>query len=166
MLNFSLSYKDNPIYKIKAIYLEKFSNFISWPVESQIENTELNFKITVIGDNPFEGVLEEIYIENKIQILNKNVELNFINKPIEISNCHILFIAESANEMLEDILNKVKNSPILLIADTPGMAKKGAHINFYITDSGKLHFEINKDMADVSKIRISSRLLRIAKIVE
>lgn len=166
MLNFSLSNKDNPIYKIKAIYLEKFSNFISWPEESKIEDTQLNFKITVIGDNPFNGVLKEIYLENKIKILNKNVELNYISNTDEIKNCHILFITDSANSLIDDILQKVENKPVLLIADTPGMAKKGAHINFYITDDGKLHFEINKNMAAISNIRISSRLLRIAKLVE
>lgn len=157
---------DSPLYRLKAVYLEKFSLFVNWPDESNITDTDKDFVITVIGKNPFNGELKNLYEKEKAKILKKNVKLSFINRVEEIEATHILFVTESASNLFEQIYNKVKEKPILLIADKQGYAQKGAHISFYVTDQGKLHFEINRERAVNSKIGISSRLLKIAKIVE
>jgi len=157
---------DNPVYKLKAGFIEKFSRFITWPHESGIHDTSKPFIITVLGDNPFEGELQKMFIIDKIKIRHKNVEIKYINDPAEIGECQILFVPECENEILMNILSTVRDKPILLISDTPGYAEKGTHINFYINEDGGLHFEINKHRGTESKVKISSKLLKIAKIVD
>ncbi|HHJ53866.1 MAG TPA: YfiR family protein, partial [Caldithrix abyssi] len=51
------------------------------------------------------------------------------------------------------------------ISDTPGFAKKGVMVNFYDW-KGFIRFEINKKAVESSNLKFSSRLLRLARIVE
>jgi len=52
----------------------------------------------------------------------------------------------------------------LTIGDTKGFAQQGVIINFYIKDE-KVRFEINVDAAKRANLKISAKLLRLAKIV-
>ncbi|MBI9071312.1 MAG: YfiR family protein [Melioribacteraceae bacterium] len=166
LCNFTSIIDDTPIYKLKAVYLEKFSLFVSWPEESNIADTTKSFEITVIGENPFEGELVDLYVKGNVKICKKKVDVTFIENIEEINNCQILYVAESANNQFKEIYKAVKDKPILVITDTPGFAEKGAHISFFVSNEGKLNFEINKNRATESEVRISSRLLRIAKIID
>jgi phage-related holin len=65
---------------------------------------------------------------------------------------------------LPALLERIKGSHVLLAGDTEGLAQRGIVINFYIEKS-KVRFEINVDTATRMGLKISSKLLRLAKIV-
>ncbi|MBI9071311.1 MAG: YfiR family protein [Melioribacteraceae bacterium] len=158
---------ENIINQLKAVYLEKFSLFTDWPSESKIYDKDKPFIIDILGeDSPLSQEIKRTFQEENISILNKKVKFNFIEKFSEITDCHILFITENSINTIEEIADFVKTKPILVISDVEGDAQKGAHINFYLTSEGKLHFEINANVARSSRVQINSRLLRIAKIIE
>ena len=76
----------------------------------------------------------------------------------------MIFIPGTEKSRLKQIIEHTKGRPVLLIADTEGFAKQGVHINFY--QSGEnLRFEINQDAALSSGLRIRSRVLKHARIV-
>jgi hypothetical protein len=53
---------------------------------------------------------------------------------------------------------------VLTVSDERGFAQQGVGINFY-TEEDKVRFEINQDAVNRSGLRISSKLLSLAKIV-
>ena len=53
---------------------------------------------------------------------------------------------------------------MLVVGDSPGLAEKGAIINFVIEDN-KVRFEVNPQAARQAHLQISSKLLRLAKLV-
>ena len=53
---------------------------------------------------------------------------------------------------------------MLTVGDTEGFAEMGGVINFTLVDN-HVHFQINLDAAKVQRLKISSRLLRLAQIV-
>jgi hypothetical protein len=150
-------------YTIKAVFLERFTRFIEWPGESEINDTTKPFVISVIGKNPFGNILEETYSAQKI--LNKNVEIRYISKIDQIEKTNILFISKSKDKELSKILSYTKGKPILTVGDTKGFAKKGVMINFYLS-SGKLRFEINETAVKESGLSMSYLLLQVALIVK
>ncbi|MGQ9569431.1 MAG: YfiR family protein [Thermodesulfovibrionales bacterium] len=77
---------------------------------------------------------------------------------------YLLFICSSDKRHLEKILNTLKGMNVLTMGDTKGFAQEGVIINFYI-DKDKVRFEINKDAADKAGLKISSRLLSLARII-
>lgn len=150
------------VYVLKAVYLEKFSRFVTWPEESAMNDTDEPFVISVIGKTPLTNNMEQIYSIQKIN--NKKVVIKRISHLYEIENSHILVIAESERKNLQNIITLTKNLPILTIAESAGFAEKGVLINFY-EENNKLRFEINETAVLQSPLKMSFYLLNSAKIV-
>lgn len=150
-------------YLLKGGFLEKFARFTDWPPESGINDPDTPFIISVIGKSPFKGSLEKIYKDGKIK--GKPVRIKYIQSLDDIPGCHMLFIAESEERRLPDIVKTAETYPILMVSDTTGFAEMGCHINLYITKKGTLHFEINLNALKASGLSVQLVLLEIAKIV-
>ncbi|MFC2151353.1 YfiR family protein [Bacteroidota bacterium] len=160
---FSLqSFSQANVYVLKAVYLEKFSRFVTWPEESLMSNPNEPFVISIIGKTPLIENLEQIYAVQKIN--NKKVVIKRISNLYEIENSHILVIAESERKNLQNILILTKNLPVLTVSEASGFAEKGVIINFY-EESNKLRFEINETSVLQSPLQMSFYLLNSARIV-
>ncbi|MBU8893467.1 MAG: YfiR family protein [Bacteroidales bacterium] len=156
------SFSQTNIYVLKAVYLEKFSRFITWPEESQINNVSEPFIISVIGRTPLTKNLEQIYSIQKIN--NKKVIIKRISNLYEIENSHILVIAESEKKNLQNILTLTKNLPVLTVSEASDFSEKGVIVNFF-EENNKLRFEINETAVLESPLQMSFYLMNSAKIV-
>jgi hypothetical protein len=144
-------------YAVKAAFLYNFAKFVDWPPAAFPDPNSL--KICVLGDDPFGGSLQEVAGEqvgsHKLQV----VRTDSISKP---AGCQILFISRSERDHIQQILAAVKGSPVLTVGDTQRFADDGVIINF-ILEGSKVRFEINTDSADRAGLRISSKLLQLAR---
>ncbi len=165
--------EDIPEYKMKAVLFEKFADFIDWPNDLNVNNSSKFFVITVIGENPFfvikkdkktsENWLNLLYNEKKIR--GKEVKIQFILDVKDIPGSHLLFISNSEKKNLSEIIATANKNYTLTVSDTPGFAKKGAHINFYV-DKGNLKFEVNETAIRKSGFRVSYHMLKLARIID
>ena len=148
-------------YKIKAAYLEKFSRFLEWPPEAEIQDTTKAFHIDVIGYSPITEHLRALYQKNKIR--NKDVVVRQIQHISQLKNCHILFVGKEKKSRLAKILNRANEMGVVTISDSEGFCESGVLINFFV-EKDKVLFEINYDSVRKSKIHISYLLLKLARI--
>jgi len=151
-------------YYRKAALFRVFSQHIKWPENPGKNDRSQPFIIGVIGENPFGDILEKAYLQTKKKIKDKNVEIRFIAKMQEIEGCHILFIAKSVGNELDDIVALTANKPILTIGEKKGFAEKGVLFNLYIS-GGQIRFEINALALRESGLIVDSQLLSVARIV-
>ena len=149
-------------YTFKAVYFGKITNFIKWPESSAIEDTTKQFIIGIIGETPLKEELLEIYRFKKIR--NKNVRLIDVKNLSDIDSCHILFIPESEEDKITDIVKYTAKTSVLTIADTKGFSQKGIIMNIVIGKNGSHNLEVNKQAEANSKISISSKLLKYVTI--
>ena len=91
----------------------------------------------------------------------KVIRTDSLAKP---GGCQVLFISRSERERVPQIVAAVKDSPVLTVGDIPGLVDQGVSINFTLEGS-KVRFEINTDAADKAGLKISSKLLQLAKRV-
>lgn len=99
--------------------------------------------------------------ENLKVIVNSIVQerLNVLKK------CHILFVCPSEKQNFGRLIDLVKNSAVLTVADTQGFLEAGGIVNFILKDN-KVRFQVNLSAAKKVKLQIRSQLLRLAtKIV-
>jgi len=157
------AYSQTSIYVLKAVYLEKFSRFVTWPEECNMDNPEKPFVISVIGKTPLYKNLEQIYSMQKIN--NKKVVIKKINNIYEIENSHILVIAESERKNLQNILALTEKLPVLTVSESPNFGKEGVLINFF-EEKNKLKFEVNETAVIKSPLQMSFYLMNSAKIVK
>jgi hypothetical protein len=149
-------------YLVKAVFLEKFTHFVEWPSFMDIDDTSKPFIIGVLGDNPFEFGLNQLFENQKIK--NKNVEIRYYQDIDQINTCHLLFISKSEMKKASSIIRYIKNKPILTIGDFDSSSGMGVIINLKLIGN-KIRFEIDEKAALESGLHVSYLLLKEAIIV-
>lgn len=161
-LIFSLTDAQVDEYVMKAVAIEKLARYIEWPSEASLGDTNVEFTITVIGKDPFNGVLEEIYSKRKIK--NHNVIIKYVEDIKDIESSHLIFISGTVKKNVEQIIEYVKGRPTLLMGETYGYTEKGIHIRVFL-ENDRMKIEINEKCTIESGIKISSMILKLANIV-
>ncbi len=146
-------------YIVKATFLYNFAKFVEWPADA-FEGPDAPVILCILGEDIFGDALKTI--ENKV-IRGRNLLIRQCQDTNETKGCHILFISPSEDEKLPKILSDMKGMPSLTVSDTEGFVQSGGIIRFF-TMGNKIRFEINPEAAKLSHLKISSRLLKLARI--
>jgi hypothetical protein len=145
-----------PEYQLKAEFIERFTRFIDWP-DAPADDPHAPFVIGLFGGNPFGN-----YLAGTMK--GRPVKVHEISDPSEAASVHVLFICASGRRSVKRILAETATRPVLTIGDSQGLAEQGVLINFYSVED-KIAFEINDAAARRSGLKVSSRLLKLARIV-
>src|SRR5205814_3023140 len=140
-------------YQVKAGYLFNFLKFIEWP--DRTESGPLT--ICIAGHNPFGGVLAETLRAERVN--NRSLATRVIPEPQ--AGCAVIFVPKDTATTA--YLRAVRGAPTLTVGERPGFIGEGGIINF-VLEQGKVRFEIDPKAAERADLRISSHLLRLARI--
>ena len=143
-------------YQIKAAFLYNFAKFIEWPADTGTLN------LCILGEDHFGKDIDDLAGK---AAAGKVLSVRRIKSVKEIKKCRMVFISSSETERLDSILTAALGLNILTVGDTDGYAERGVIINFY-EEQNKIRFEINKDTAGRSGLKISSKLFGLARIVQ
>ena len=142
-----------------AVYLLHFSNFIEWPGEEIEDNTF--FDICVLGNgnvNPFIKKLETEKVKDQL------IRVIFTPSVEQLTTCKIVYIDKESIEQFLEIEPVLEGSEIVFVSDGKGFIEQGGTIEYFV-ENNKLHFAINMKSAKYKGLHISSKLLRIAKVI-
>jgi hypothetical protein len=117
--------------------------------------------LCILGQNPFGKALDALRGQ---PIGDKVWEVLPVQPNTNLRKCAVLFIAATESNNLGQIMNDLKDNAVLTIGDTNGYAEQGVMVNFYF-EQNRVRFEINNDAAGRAKLKISSQLLKLARIV-
>jgi hypothetical protein len=148
-------------YQVKAAFLYNFAKFVDWP-PSAFSDAKQPLDICVYGHDPFGTALEDALLGKAIG--ERRVGLGRAMQFQDLAGCHVVFVSASAHESAADMANRLKGRAVLLVGESDGFAASGGTIQFTIEDN-RVHFVINPDAADRAGLKISSKLLALAKIV-
>lgn len=143
-------------YELKAAFLFNFAKFVEWP-----DPASGPLRVCIVGDDPFGNKLEDT-VRGK-EISGQPIEIRRLNREDNPRGCQIAFIGASGRDA-RSVLDTLGGASTLTVGESPNFAKQGGIINFVLEDN-KVHFEINVDAAERARLRISSKLLSLAKIV-
>jgi hypothetical protein len=148
-------------YQVKAAFLFNFAKFVEWPASS-FSDASAPLRICVFGRDPFGEELRNITREKTVN--GHKLEIIQVLDLQVARTCQILFIASSEMGRLKQILETLRGSDALTVADTKGFVEQGGMINFVLENS-RVQFEVNRKAAEQSGLKISSKLLSVAKLV-
>ncbi len=152
------SHAQNPTAnQIKAVFLYNFSKFITWP-SNPPANTP--FVIGILGANPFGNYLEQVVEDESVG--NQQIVVQYYNSVTDIKACHILYINKSN---AADIAKSLGERSILTVGEGDEFATSGGIVRFYF-DNNKIRLRINQRHAKAANLQVSSKLLRIADVIE
>lgn len=148
-------------YRLKAAFLFNFAGFAEWPANA-FAAADTPMVIGVLGDNPFDGFLDEAVHGEKVN--GHPLAVKFYHSIAEAQSCQILFISASEEEHLEADLADLKGKNILTVSDLADFARRGGIIQM-ATENNKIRLKVNLNSAKASGVVLSSKLLRPAEIV-
>lgn len=152
-------------YKIKAVFLYHFLNFVEWPhaEDKPNETGHLMPEICIAGGNPFGDALEYIREKNETR---DPFWLSYpdLAKPNAFDRCRILFLSKNIEKDIAPLLVRVADRPILTVSDVEGFADHGGMVEMFEEDN-KVRLRINAKRFEKAGFR-SAELMRLAEVVE
>ncbi len=150
-----------PEYIVKAAFLYNFAKFVEWPA-NVFPDDGSPFVLCVLGEDPFGSALDSI---KRKTVGARKLMIKRYEKAKDFKKCHMLFISRSKKNDLDKIFAQLEDLSVLTVSDIEGFALKGGIIGLFTADN-KIRFEINVDRVKRSGLQISSKLLKLAKIVD
>jgi len=148
-------------YEVKAGFLYHVGWFVEWPANS-VQDHASTFIIGVLGTHPFGSALDDVMRGKAIH--ERPVVIKYYQRVEEAVSSHVLFISASEEPRLPAILAVLETTPVLTISDLERFAERGGMIALRLVDR-KVHFDINMDATERAGLKLSSQLLRLAKVI-
>jgi hypothetical protein len=147
---------------VKSAYIYNFIQFIDW---QEPENTAADSPLTicVIGSDPIGPALAEL---TSRKVKGRSIQVRQVTEGNDAPvDCHIVVIARSAEDRLPSILLQLAGANVLTVSDIPQFARGGGGIGFVI-DEGKVKIEINSRAIQQAGLKVSAKLMEVARIVQ
>ena len=148
-------------YQIKGAMMLNFIKFVEWPDPENEQNRD-DIIIGIIGQDNFGNMLE--HIDGRF-ISSKQVKIKRLNSLKGLSECQVLFVSASESFRTYQILRAVDGYPVLTIGEDDDFTRLGGIIRFY-SEENHIRFEINQTAAVQSELKISAKLLEIARVIQ
>ncbi len=138
--------------ELKVAFIYNFIRFTDWP-----EDTGNPLTLCVRGPDPFGTPLDALQ--------GKGVGARTLaiqrrgNEPLK--GCQAVFIGSSVFAAWPKTILELQGRPVLTLADTPGAARQGVHLNMAVVQN-KVTFEANLVSARAAQLKLNSQLLRLA----
>jgi hypothetical protein len=147
--------------EIKAGFLYNFTKFVEWPPDAFLDSSG-PIVLGVVGDSPITDLVTDA-ASGKI-VNGRAVIVKKFKEGQDLRSCHILFVSSSEEKHMTRILESLRGSNVLTVGETSGFAESGGVINFFI-DGNKVRLEINLDAAARSRLKISAKVIAVARLV-
>lgn len=145
---------------VKAAFLYKFAGYVEWP-DSALLPAGAPFTIGIVGADDIAAELERLVPGRAV--LNRAVAVRRMKEGQALKGVHLLFLGRSeANP--RPMLRAAQQQGTLAVTETERGLDMGSAINFVHLDD-RVGFEVSLDAAEKSGLRISSRMLAVARRV-
>ncbi len=147
--------------QVKAAFLFNFARYVEWP-EAAFADATASIRLCLLSDAAFQQVLSETVSGRSVG--RRPVGVETIASLDAAGGCHLLFLDDSVPAEGVAVAGQLGELAVFTISDRGGFAAGGGIANFILVDQ-KIRFEINPSAARRAGLKISSSLLRLAKIV-
>ena len=149
-------------YAVKAAFLYHFAQFVEWP-EGAFKDANSPLTYCTFGADPFRGSLDDSLRGKTIG--ERGIRVQHLRQAEGIQDCQVLFIGGAESKRAAaGILANVKGSAILTVGESQAFAEDGGMIEFCM-EGNKIRFNINLATVSAAKLKMSARLLTLAKTV-
>lgn len=144
---------------LKAAFLFNFARHVDWPAEAFPTNAS-PFVIAVVGGDGMADAVEGAFKDKVVQ--GHPVALRRSVKGERLEGVHLVFVA--AGVEAAPILRSLRGTWALSVGESPGFLAAGGVMNFFVEDR-RLRFEVGLPAATRAGLNVSSKLLRLARVV-
>ena len=146
-------------YKLKAVIVYKFASYVEWPPEV-FEQPDSPVVIGVAGADELADELAQVVSGRTVG--DRRIVVSRIGRPSSLAGLHMLFIGGPTGALTGRLLGSVKSKPVLTVTEFDDALAHGSIINL-VVDNDRVRFDIAPRQAELAGLKISSRLLPVAR---
>jgi hypothetical protein len=148
---------------LKAAVLFNFTKFIDWPADA-FPDEKSAFNLCLLGDDPIGASLDAIVANESWN--GRPITVRRLPRGADPHACQILFFGRTERERSAgdaEVLAALRGANVLTVGETDRFLAEGGHIRFFL-DANRVRFEVNLPAVERTRIKISSKLLRLARL--
>lgn len=142
---------------VKAAFVYNFAKFVEWPANTPAKNA---MTLCVAGTRPELATSLAGLAGKSVQghmLAVKNIVL-----AADLDTCQVLYLGSEARALADQARGR---TGLLTVSDMPGFAQSGGMIGLF-SEGERIRFEINPRSAAAAGLKVSSQLIKLAKVVE
>jgi len=148
-------------YDVKAAFLLNFARLVEWPAAT-FPSSDAPLVLAVLADEDVEDSIERGVYGKAVG--GHPVHVVRISRSEDVAGSHIVFVSSDDRDRNRSVVEAALGKSVLTVGEARDFARDGGIINFFIEDH-RVRFTINRQAAESAGLRISSRLLRLARVV-
>ena len=148
-------------YSQKATVLANLPKFVDWPAVS-FPSPDAPFQVCVYGSFRFGTTLAEAVRGQTAH--RRRMEVRWVRQDRDLTSCHLLFLSGLDPARITRALEIVHGGATLTVGESDDFLKLGGVVNLVSAD-GRTYFDVSLESAGQGPLRISSKLLVLARHV-
>jgi len=145
---------------VKAVFLFKFASFVEWPAPPSTPAAP--FTIGILGADDVAADLEQVIRGRTVD--NRPVIVRRLKESDSPAGLQMIFVGRQEASRLAAVARAARPLAILVVSDSPQGLEAGSVINFVTVDD-RVGFEVSIEAAERSGLKVSSRMLGVARRV-
>ncbi|MBV1786669.1 YfiR family protein [Marinobacterium sp. D7] len=149
--------------QVKAAFIFKFCSYVEWPRELFSSPDSPIVIGTLERDASMARLLKETVRDR--QVGKRPVEIRILpDETDQVTGVHVLYLGGKSRQ-IHDQITALRGKPVLIVTDQAQGLEIGSSINFRREDE-RIRFDISLTSAQTNRLKISSRLLAVARRIE
>jgi hypothetical protein len=144
--------------QVKAALLYNFASFVEWPDQA---GPATPIVICVIGND---AVVRALRSAPGKLATGRPLEIRSLDESEDPRRCQLLFLSAVQERSIAATLARIQAASVLTVGEHDQFTRLGGIIRIY-SDDGHVRFEIDAAHATQVRLKISSRVLGLARIV-
>ena len=146
-------------YRVKAAFVCKFASYVEWPAQAFAAPDSP----IVIGVVASDVVVDELTrTAAGLTADGRPLLVRRLQPGDSLAGAHLVYVARTEESRLAEAIAALKSQPVLVVTESSRGLALGGMINFVVVDD-KVRFDIAPQVAEASRLRISARLLGVAR---
>lgn len=167
--------------KIKSAYLLNFMKFAAWPDEA-FENERSPIGVAVVGEDTLGEMLDRTFADRHVHDRPIVVRRYRFPSPrdydsrrqyeeattemyAQLNSMHVVYICQSEDDRIDEILSYVTSKHVMTVGESSRVVRAGVVLGLAL-EEGRVVFYVNKKSLERQNLRISSKVLNLAKVVD
>jgi hypothetical protein len=144
---------------LKVAFIYNFAKFTTWP-DSVFADSKAPITFCVIGKHDFGTAFDSVQGKS---VGGRTVIVKYLSSYRDKDECQVVYVAPSEKSRLPKIVSTSKEIHALTVSDIDGFGESCGIIRMVRGSDDRIGFEINVKAAEESGLKLSSKLLNLAK---
>jgi hypothetical protein len=149
-------------YEIRAAMIFNMTKFVDWP-NWRMADAGGKFVVCELGTDPVTPSLENTF-RGKV-IFGRQAAMHRLAKTESAGGCHILYVAVSERKRFAELAPQLGKDAVFSVGYQDWFTSSGGLVSLPTVDD-RVHIQINLGAARQQGFTVSSKLLRLATIVQ